>query len=221
MSAGASRKAKTKTITPPDVMASGLEEWRGTELEDGQCYSDLSASRISLSHQTAKRIKFDRVSFESVDMSGTKLTDGRLRGSRFKSCDMANADWRGANVSCVELIECRMVGFSINEGKIADCSFIHCNGGLIRFRFSSFNAVRFEACNLKESDFQGADLSGVEFCRCDLRNAQMSGAKLKGASLRGSNIEGLAVNAKDVEGAIVDPLQAAYLAPLFGLKVVW
>ena len=67
---------------------------------------------------------------------------------------MANADWRGANVSCVELIECRMVGFSINEGKIADCSFIHCNGGLIRFRFSSFNAVRFEACNLKESDFQ-------------------------------------------------------------------
>ena len=62
-------------------MASGLEEWRGTELEEGQCYSDLSASRISLSHQTAKRIKFDRVSFESVDMSGTKLTDGRLRGS--------------------------------------------------------------------------------------------------------------------------------------------
>ncbi len=47
----------------------------------------------------------------------------------------------------------------------------------------------------------------------------MSGVKLKGASLRGSNIEGLAINAKDLEGVTIDPTQAAYLAPLFGVKV--
>jgi len=210
-----------KTITRPSVSQTELPEWSGTELHDGLCHSDCSAFRISFSGQAARRLKFDAVRLENVDMHGTKLPDFGLRDSLLKQCDLANADWRGAQISRVEMIECRMVGLSLIEGKIRDCVFTGCNGSLARFRFSSFSAVRFKECNLKDSDFQGANLSGVDFSRCDLRNSQMSGAKLKGASLRGSNIEGLAVNAPDVEGAIVDPMQAAYLAPLLGLKVVW
>ena len=215
-------KTRAGGISPPSLpVLDQLDQWEDTELADATLYSGLSGSKVNLSKQTAKRVQLDRVSLNCSDLSGTELLDFKMCDARLTESDLANASWHGARVLRVQMTDCRMLGLTISEGKLRDCVFSKCNGSYARFRFASFNAVRFEECDLRESDFQGADLSGVEFSRCDLRKAQMSGVKLKGASLRGSNIEGLAINAADLEGVIIDAMQAAYLAPLFGVKVVW
>jgi uncharacterized protein YjbI with pentapeptide repeats len=197
------KKIDKPISTPTLAPTQQLVPWVDATLVENEVYSNLSATKFNLSNQTAARVKFD-----GVDL-------------RFTQCDLANADWHGAKLRRVELIECRMIGFTVTEGKLQDCVFTNCNASYMRSRFAALRAVHFGDCNLRDADFQGADLSGVDFTRCDLRNAQMSGAKLKGTSLRGSNIDGLIVNGQDLEGVIVDPMQAAYLAPLLGLKVVW
>jgi uncharacterized protein YjbI with pentapeptide repeats len=61
----------------------------------------------------------------------------------------------------------------------------------------------------------------VVFEHCDLREAQLSFAKLGGTDFRGSQLENLRVGMESLRGAIVDPAQAAYLAGLMGLKVMY
>jgi len=215
-------KSCQRLISPPDLpVLEQLRQWGNAKLADNEFYSTSTGIKLNLSNQTATKVQFDRINLDCSDLNGTKLLGFKLCDSRLNQSDLANANWHGAQLVRVEMTDCRMLGLTITEGKLRDCMFMKCNGSYMRFRFASFNAVRFEECDLRDSDFQGTDLSGVEFYRCDLRNAQMSGVKLKGASLRGSKIEGLAINAKDLEGAIIDPMQAAYLAPLFGVKVVW
>jgi uncharacterized protein YjbI with pentapeptide repeats len=181
------QKRKDKGISPPDLPAfEQLSQWGETGLTAGELYSGLAATKVNLSNQVAKRVQFDRVNLNCVDLSGTTLLGFKLRDSRLSQCDLSNADWHGAQILRVEMADCRMLGLTMTEGRLRDCVFMKCNGSYGRFRFASLNAIRFDECNLRESDFQGADLSGIEFSRCDLRNAQMSGAKLKGASLRGN-----------------------------------
>jgi len=49
----------------------------------------------------------------------------------------------------------------------------------------------------------------------------MSQTNLEGADLTSSNIDGLKINQDALKGMVVEPLQAAYLASLFGLNVQW
>jgi uncharacterized protein YjbI with pentapeptide repeats len=150
--------------------------------------------------------KYSEIAFLRNDFSGQTLSDAVFDTVEF---DHAN------------LRETELLGLKAIESKVRDVVFTACNGNLMQLRFASFGSVRFEDCNLKEADFQSADLSTVVFTRCDLRGSQMSGAKLAGTSFCGSNIDGLTVNQKDIAGAIVDPMQAAYLAQLLGVKVKW
>jgi uncharacterized protein YjbI with pentapeptide repeats len=61
----------------------------------------------------------------------------------------------------------------------------------------------------------------VQFEGCDLGEAQLSFARLAGADFRGCGIKDLRVGIEHLKGAIVDPAQAAYLAGLMGLKVMY
>jgi uncharacterized protein YjbI with pentapeptide repeats len=57
------------------------------------------------------------------------------------------------------------------------------------------------------------------FHKCDLSHAQLSGATLKGADFRSSIIEEIKVGVQELPGAIVDYMQAAYIAGLLGVVI--
>ena len=59
------------------------------------------------------------------------------------------------------------------------------------FRFTRFDGVVFDRCNLSRADFQNADLSGVRFTGCDLTGAQFSQAKMDGTRFAGCELDGI------------------------------
>ena len=154
-------------------------------------------------------------------MNGTHLIASHLRDVRFDTCDLAEADWEKVQLTRIEMIESRLVGFKAIEARIQDALIKDCNGRFALFWSTIFKAVRFENCTLNEASFSEADLSGVVFDSCDLRGADLQGARLAGADFRGSKVEGMRVGDSDLRGAIIDPTQAVAFASLLGLVVRW
>jgi uncharacterized protein YjbI with pentapeptide repeats len=74
-----------------------------------------------------------------------------------------------------------MTGFTWTNGFVKDVTFEECRLDLSGWRFTSFNAVIFNNCNLSRADFSHADLTGAQFVGCDLTGAQFSQAKMDGA----------------------------------------
>jgi uncharacterized protein YjbI with pentapeptide repeats len=140
---------------------------------------------------------------------------------RFDTCDFAEAAWDKAQMARIEVIDSRLLGFKAIEARIQDALFKACNGTLVLFWSTTFKAVRFQTCVLREASFYEADLSAVVLDRCDLRGADLRGAKVAGADFRGSQVEGMRVEGCDLRGVVIDPTQAVVFAGLLGLVVRW
>jgi uncharacterized protein YjbI with pentapeptide repeats len=181
----------------------------------------MSVTRERLTGQAVSLLTVEDALFMRVEFDHTRFRGPQLSDIRFDGCNFANARWEGPIAHRIELIGCKLTGFSTFEGHFQDILFQDCKGDLAAFRFAKFRAARFENCLLAEADFGNTDLSGSVFVNCDLRNAQMSGAILYGVDVRGSNIEGIRVGAKELKGAIVDPVQAVELARILGIVVKW
>jgi len=190
-------------------------------LADHGIYSEIVLAHAQLAGQAARDVTFEEARFERVRLNGSRLSALHVRDARFDTCDLAEADWSKAQLTRVEIVESRLLGFKAGEARIQDTVFRDCNGALALFWSATFKRVRFERCDLHEASFHDADLSGVIFDRCDLRDAAMQGAKLAGADFRGSRIDGLKVGADDLRGAIIDPAQAVAFVQLLGLVVRW
>ncbi len=193
----------------------------GGRLEESGLYRSISATRERLTDQEAGLLTIEDAHFVRVEFDNTRLRGPQLSDVRFDGCNLANARWDSPIAHRIELVSCKLTGFSAFEGHFQDILLQDCKGDLAAFRFAKFRSARFENCLLVEADFGNTDLSGSVFVNCDLRGAQMSGAVLDGVDLRGSNIEGIRVGAKELRGAIVDPVQAVELARILGIVVKW
>jgi uncharacterized protein YjbI with pentapeptide repeats len=190
-------------------------------LADHGVYSDVSFAHGELGGQAARDVIFDTVHFKHVRLGGTRLSAPQLRDVRFDTCDFAEAAWDKAQMARIEVIDSRLLGFKAIEARIQDALFKGCNGTLALFWSTTFKAVRFQTCVLREASFYEADLSAVVFDRCDLRGADLRGAKVAGADFRGSQVEGMRVEGCDLRGVVIDPTQAVVFARLLGLVVRW
>ena len=180
---------------------------------------DLRLAQRDLSGQIADYPIFERMYCEGTNLSETEFSGLKCSDIRLTRCDLGNANWPKVIAHRAEIMECLLTGFQTTEGHFQNVVFKDCIASFARMRFATFKAVCFENCDLQNADFQGADLSGVVFAKCNLTGAQMSQTKLKGTDLRGSTIEGIRVGANELPGAIVDPVQAAYIAGLLGLVI--
>ena len=212
------------SIKPPQ-MQSDIDLFAKTISKDQiQCntrYEHVALIEQNYSGQIAIGSAFDECRFERTSFRNAQLEELRLTDVSLEECDLANAIWLKTTLTRVEMVDCRLLGFRANEADVQHMVFRNCNISLAQFRFAKFKSVRFEKCNLQNADFYQSDLRGVIFDNCDLKEAQMSSAKLTNTDFRGSEINGLQVAQSDLKGLIVEPFQAAYLAGLMGLQVVW
>lgn len=220
------RKSQTarsrRGITPPHlpettacaVLPDGV-------LVDHGVYTDIILTRAELVGQIARDVTFDTVLFKHVRLGGTLLHAPHLRDVRFDTCDVAEATWDKAEMTRIEVIDSRLLGFKSSEARIHDALFKECNGQFALFWSTTFTAVRFQTCDLREVSFNDADLSAVVFDHCDLRGADLHGATVAGADFRGSQVKGMRVEGCDLRGIIIDPAQAVAFAGLLGLVVRW
>jgi len=190
-------------------------------LADHSVYSDIILAQAELVGQAAQGLTFDTVYFKHVRLGGTLLSTPHLRDVRFDTCDFAEAVWDKAHMTRIEVIDSRLLGFKASEARIQEAFFKDCNGTLALFWSTTFKAVRFQTCALRDASFYEADLSGVVFDRCDLRGADLRGAKVAGTDFRGSDVEGMRIEGCDLRGVVIDPTQAVVFASLLGLVVRW
>ncbi|HWM77892.1 MAG TPA: pentapeptide repeat-containing protein [Methylomirabilota bacterium] len=186
---------------------------------------EIAIARRTISELKREGLSATSLSIESCVLNRVALTDSTfaaitLRDVRLVECDLANVKTRALTALRVELLDCRMTGFRVEEP--AECHDVLISQGLqsySQFAYASFKSAEFDACNFEDANFLGADLQGCIFRGCNLHNADMRGAKLREADLRGSHVEGLRVNPTDIHGAIVDAPQAMIFAALLGVRI--
>lgn len=167
----------------------------------------------------ADRVFFDSAFWSHVNLSETEFDSLDLADVRFEVCDLSNGIWHQASLNRVEIVACRSWGVQLNESTLRHVVFEDCNLTYAQFRASKFEHVKFVNCNLQGADFSQSDLRGVAFTGCELRAAEFASSKLKGADLRKSTLDNIKASAESLQGAIVEPMQAAYLARIMGLDV--
>ena len=188
-------------------------------LHDFDEFADSLLDRPDFTNQQAAHITLTGVYCKHGRWSNSRLHGVRCQDTRFEGCDLANATWEQIIARRVEFVACQLLGWNALEAHLQNVRFQACNGQFASFRFARFKQVRFEQCDLRHADFQRADLSGVVFYKCDLSHAQLSGAILKGTDFRSSTIDDMRVGIQELPGAIVDHMQAAYIAGLLGLVI--
>ena len=195
---------------------------RGADLFHGP---EIAIARSTISELRREGLSATSLSIESCVLNRVALPDSTfatitLRDVRLVGCDLANVKTRALMALRVELLDCRMTGFRVEEP--AECHDVLISQGLqsySQFAYASFKSAEFDACNFEDANFLGADLQGCIFRDCNLHNADMRGAKLREADLRGSQVEGLRVHPADLYGAMVDPSQAMIFAALLGIRI--
>jgi uncharacterized protein YjbI with pentapeptide repeats len=201
---------------PKHELEKGLPE---ANIQARGYYAQLVLSQGDLSEQTAERVSFDQVLWQNVQLSKTHFAHVQLLDCRLNGCDLANADWREASLSRVELIDCHLTGIQWSEGHFQDVLFKGCHGSFIQFALATCKNVRFEDCDLSDANFLDVDLSGVTFVRCNLQHADLMGTKLVGVDLRGSQIDGARVGLQEMKGALIDHSQALAFVRSMGIEV--
>lgn len=199
---------KTREILHEPVTLHDLDEVEALTLTG----VDLAGQRAA--HLTWRGVAYRQVRFADTYFELLRLTDIALTG-----CDLANAQWERLTAQRIAMEECQLIGFDASDARWQDVTFTRCRAQYAKLRFSKFQRVRFEACDLRNADFQGSDLAGVVFHKCDLTDAQLSGTMLQGTDFRGSTIERMKVGIAELPGAIVEPIQAAYVAGLLGVVI--
>ena len=208
------RRRPDLPVDPP--VARGDDLFRGPEIAiTRSTISELERDGLSATSLSIESCVLNRVALPDSTFATVTLRDVRLVG-----CDLANFKTRALTALRVELLDCRMTGFRIEEP--AECHDVLISQGLqsyTQFAYARFKSAEFDACNFEDANFLGADLQGCIFRGCNLHNADMRGAKLKDADLRGSQVEGLRLHPADLYGAMVDPSQAMIFAALLGIRI--
>ena len=156
---------------------------------------------------------------ESVQLAGGEFGSAVWKDVRLVGCDLSNIRAHRMALLRVELVDCRLTGFSATA---LDWQDVLIQNGDVRYaqlQGGTFRACEFVACKWNEADLQNADLTGSVFRSCELARADLQGAKLQNTDFRTSEVEGMLVGMNDLRGAIVDPAQAMIFARVLGLQI--
>ncbi len=213
-------QSSTKPKAPRLPKQAGKMPLLAGQLEERTLYTQIRLQQNDLTGQSITGPSFDQVVFERVEMGSVQFKKAHVLDSCFNGCNLANGVWSEADFARVELLDSQLIGWQANEGKFQDALFKGCALPFAQLALATFQAVRFEECDLSEANFYQADLTGVVFTRCNLQRADFTGAKLFAADLRGSKIDGMRLGSLELmKGAFVDQAQALALVRSLGVNV--
>ena len=140
---------------------------------------------------TATAAEFTGCRFLAADLAGAELRRSAFTDCRFERSNLANLRAERSRLTRVTLDVTRLTGLHWTDGVLRDVAVTGCRTDLTGFRFTRFDGVTFDDCNLSRADFQNADLSGVRFTRCDLTGAQFSHATMEGTRFADCELDGI------------------------------
>jgi uncharacterized protein YjbI with pentapeptide repeats len=164
-------------------------------------YGEQAEGELTLAGALVERhgrdaIVADRLRVDESELRGLTLGEGVVRelalgDTRLLGCDLSNVRARGATMRRVELIDSRLVGFAMSEGRIEDARVVGGTMMLGSLAHSRLERVVFENVNLREASFMEARLESVVFDGCELEGTDFRGVRLKDCTIRGSSLDGV------------------------------
>lgn len=195
-----SLKPPVKPRLSRELVPASLPEHRPED--DGHLHG-LAFQDLTLADLDVHLLDVTESTFDSVDLSGSRLSKTTFADCRFTESDLANVQAIGSSLIRTELNGLRMTGLGFADGTVREVTFDRCRLDLSVFRFSTFSKVVFDGCSLRQADFGNADLRGVQFKDCDLTGAKFAQAKLQGARLTSCVLDQIG-NVENLRGATID-----------------
>lgn len=174
------------------------------------CQQNLSA--ISGGVLEFKSCRFDRCTFENVDVSRMSFVD-----CEFVKCEMSNLPMRGAALKRVRLTDCHLTGLLLEKASLTDVSFRRCMLDYLSLSESKLDRVVFDQCRMRESLWVNVKLGRVRFLEADLTQAEWSYTPLKGQDLSNCHIDGIRIALPDLYGLRLTSAQLTALSGLLGV----
>lgn len=176
------------------VAAPILSELDQRELPDGGELDELMVSEALVEHHGRDALTTRRIRVQESELHGLSLGEGTateflLRDARLQGCDLSNIRVRRGEIRRTELMDSRLVGFSISEGEVEDLRVVGGTMMLASLAHSTLRHVVFENVNLREASFLETRLTSVSFEGCDLTGADFRGARLKECTIRGTSLD--------------------------------
>jgi uncharacterized protein YjbI with pentapeptide repeats len=183
-------------MADPVVAAPLISQLDPCELPDGGELDELVLTEALVERHGRDALTTRRIRVQESELRGLTLGEGAateflLGDARLLSCDLSNLRARRGAIRRVELSDCKLVGFSLSEGKVEDLRVVGGTMMLSSFAHSSLRRVAFENVNLREASFLETQLESVHFDGCELTGADFRGARLKGCAIRGSSLDGV------------------------------
>jgi uncharacterized protein YjbI with pentapeptide repeats len=209
-----------KRLKSPRLNGTVLQGWLPQPLMDETGLQDVLVSGSNLMSVAVRHLEIDRCLLDTVAFCNASLPHLTVRDTKIETSDLANSSCTDSFFGRVQICNSRLVGWNVTGSSFRDVLLLSSNCELAYFRFTKMHCVDFVECNLREADFHRADLRSVVFLRCNLRGAQLGGCNLNGTDFRGSDIKDIKLNSEDLKGAIIDPIQASYVAGLLGVRIM-
>ena len=162
-----------------------------SDLSDEATYRGMEIGGAGLAGGDAAAVEFTGCRFVAADLTGTLLRRSAFTDCRFERSNLANLRTERSRLTRVTVDATRLTGLHWTDGVLRDVALTDSRADLAVFRFTRFDGVVFDRCNLSRADFQNADLSGVRFTGCDLTGAQFSQAKMEGTRFAGCELDGI------------------------------
>nr|WP_228550522.1 pentapeptide repeat-containing protein [Endozoicomonas sp. OPT23] len=164
----------------------------------------------SLRNELLKERDLERICFNQTDLTHCNFRNSKLRGARFKGCNLAGADFRNADlVDCIfedsnlegsdlrfcqlkniRIVDCNL--FAVNmDGSCLDNGIIDsCNMGAQSFHGSSCKGLRLYSSQVvhgffDDADMESCELRNMEFRNCTLTNTSFKNALIDDCQFRG------------------------------------
>lgn len=190
------------------VPSGGVDDFRGASLVG-----------VDLAGASLGRLIFDR-----ADLSGARLADADLSGSRFDGARLVGADLsrvsardlsaRDADFSGVRAGGADLRGVDAERGRWVGADLAGVDGREARFVGANLSDARCGGSDLRGAGLHGARLGGADLSGSDLRGADLRRADLTGAELAGARLQGAVADRRTrwPEGFAVPP-EVCMLAP--------
>jgi uncharacterized protein YjbI with pentapeptide repeats len=172
--------AELATAAPPGSDGHGALNLSGARL-----HADAGEA-LALARLHVEESELHGLALEAGKVPGLVLSDVILRG-----CDLSNVHAGEGSIRRGEIRDSRLVGFALNEGKLADLHVLDTTLAYASLAHSQLRRVLFERVILREASFLEATLAAVEFVACELAGADFRGARLSDCVIRGSSLEGV------------------------------
>ena len=207
-----SKRDARDAVAPPSL-PEDLTRSASLDLSGGQEIVETLVSGMALTGRDAPGLSLLWSRLENVTLQRCDLRGLEAQDVVFEGCDLSGSDLSESRLRRVEFRSCRLSGTTLSRSTLTDVRWTDCKLDRVNLRMAEGDCVWVLDSNMHEADLYAATFRSSRFLRSDLSACEFSQVDLHGARLQGSRLDG-AKGAAGLKGVEVDPDQAVVLAQL-------